>query len=143
MCVDGWLVVARKRYCFLGRFFLVASAILPFVLYSSTVKSGILYAFIHIASPVPSFHEVMIDDLSHPYLFLLSVEEVIDDLLSSSIDLFVVPSHLYKKKQEPRLSSDIRVRGCAHFSLAREIHILKKEKHTLATTFLKAPTSYS
>lgn len=59
----------------------MASAILPFVLYSSTMKSGILYAFIHIAFPIPSFHEVMIDDLSHPYSFL-SVEEVIDDLLS-------------------------------------------------------------
>lgn len=47
----------------------MASAILPFVLYSSTMKSGILYAFINIASPIPSFHEVMIDDLSHPYSF--------------------------------------------------------------------------
>lgn len=70
MCVGGWLVVARKRYCFFrGGLFFVASAILPFVLYSSTMKSGILYAFIHIASPIPSFHEVMIDDLSHPYSF--------------------------------------------------------------------------
>lgn len=69
MCVDGWLVVARKRYWFFRGGFFVASAILPFVLYSSTMKSGILYAFIHIASPIPSFHEVMIDDLSHPYSF--------------------------------------------------------------------------
>lgn len=40
VCVDGWLVVARKRYCFLGGGFFVASAILPFVLYSSTMKAG-------------------------------------------------------------------------------------------------------
>lgn len=70
MCVDGWLV-ARKRYCFFfrgGSF--VASAILPFILYSSTMKAGSCTLSYTSQSPIPSFHEVMIDDLSHPYSFL-------------------------------------------------------------------------
>lgn len=61
---------------------------------------------------------------------------------SSIIDLFVVPSHLYIKKG----TSPVQRYPCERqraLSLAREIHILKKEKHTLATTFLKTPTSYS
>lgn len=56
--VCGWLIVLASVIVFWEGFFM-ASAILPFVLYSSTMKSGILYAFIHIASPIPSFHEVM------------------------------------------------------------------------------------
>lgn len=115
----------------------MASAILPFVLYSSTVKSGILYAFIHIASPIPSFHEVIDDDLSHPYSFL-SVEEVIYDLLSSSIDLFVVPSHLYKKKENlafPATSCE-RLRA---LSLAREIHKFSQKKSKKTNAYNNIP----
>lgn len=76
-------------------------------------------------------------------IFLIPIpsfrEEVIDDLLSSSVDLFVVPSHLYKKNRNlavPAISCERR----RTLSVAREIHKSsqkKKKKHTLATTFLE------
>lgn len=58
----------------------------------------------------------------------------------SSIDLFVVPSHLYIKKG----TSPVQRYPCETLltlSLAREIHKLtKKKEHTLVTTFLENST---